>query len=364
MRDDVIELVVTLGDTTIEHRFVELDAKLDFDRATLTTEWVSRKRGLAEIAARRVPRPRKHALGDRVADRRSLGYIAVSLAVHLVVWNVATEQPPDPTVRIEPVRRIGIRYASALAVRGAPARTEPDNAKTYGIEARGDKPTQGLATRGGRRTETISKQEAIEAARASGVLGSAALANIAQVGGTVGLSAALDHASLASGTTVGFGNGKLGVNGIGQGGVVASGRYQTIGSGRGTGEGWGGELAGREGGRGRGGIMVIPCAGPSPCYTALGGLDKAVVRRYIQRQLSKFQYCYEKELLVNDQLAGTVDTRFLITPEGDVMAVEASGVSPEVSTCVAGVIKNIQFPRSRDGSTEVRYPFTFRTAGS
>ena len=44
--------------------------------------------------------------------------------------------------------------------------------------------------------------------------------------------------------------------------------------------------------------------GPHPCVVGDGGLDKAVVRRYIKRELHKIQYCYEKELLANATISG------------------------------------------------------------
>jgi hypothetical protein len=42
----------------------------------------------------------------------------------------------------------------------------------------------------------------------------------------------------------------------------------------------------------------------------------------------------------------------------------ASGVDPEVSSCVAGVIKSIEFPKPKGGGgVQVNYPFTFRPTG-
>jgi len=96
-----------------------------------------------------------------------------------------------------------------------------------------------------------------------------------------------------------------------------------------------------------------------------GDLDKAIIRRYIKRNIQKIQYCYEKELLAKSNLAGTVQTQFFITPNGNVASSTGSGVDPEVANCVAGVIKGIEFPKPKGGGgVQVNYPFTFRPAGS
>jgi hypothetical protein len=97
---------------------------------------------------------------------------------------------------------------------------------------------------------------------------------------------------------------------------------------------------------------------------AQGDLDKAIIRRYIKRNVQKLQYCYEKELLVTPDLAGTVSTQFFITPNGTVSQSDASGVAPKVASCVAGVIRNIEFPKPKGGGgVQVNYPFTFRPYG-
>ena len=95
-----------------------------------------------------------------------------------------------------------------------------------------------------------------------------------------------------------------------------------------------------------------------------GDLDKAIVRRYMRRNTQKFQYCYEKKLLVDPRATGTVSTEFFITPEGTVASAHASGVDPEVAECVADVIKQIEFPKPRGGGgVQVNYPLTFEIAG-
>jgi hypothetical protein len=97
---------------------------------------------------------------------------------------------------------------------------------------------------------------------------------------------------------------------------------------------------------------------------AVGDLDKAIIRRYIKRNIPKITYCYEKQLLVKPALAGTVSTQFFISPSGAVAVSNASGVDPEVAACIAAVIKGIEFPKPKGGGgVQVNYPFTFRAAG-
>ena len=100
---DVIELVVSLGETTLEQRYLATgkhrirDVEIDADRRSLDgtdvgSSWVRCKSGLIEVSVRRTAPPRRHALAASIGDRRSMGYIAASLAVHLIVWAVAADR--------------------------------------------------------------------------------------------------------------------------------------------------------------------------------------------------------------------------------------------------------------------------------
>jgi outer membrane biosynthesis protein TonB len=95
-----------------------------------------------------------------------------------------------------------------------------------------------------------------------------------------------------------------------------------------------------------------------------GNLDKAIIRRYIKRVIGKISECYEKELLAQPALEGTVNVAFEITPEGKVAKSSGSGLA-KVDACVAAVIQGIEFPKPQGGGTVlVNYPFVFRPAGS
>jgi len=91
-------------------------------------------------------------------------------------------------------------------------------------------------------------------------------------------------------------------------------------------------------------------------------LDKVIIRRYINRNLMKLQYCYEKELLANKTLQGTVTVAFTISAQGSVGTSTASGMkNKNVESCVASVIHDIEFPKPHDGNeVTVTYPFMFK----
>jgi hypothetical protein len=95
------------------------------------------------------------------------------------------------------------------------------------------------------------------------------------------------------------------------------------------------------------------------------GLDAAIVRRYVQRRHEAVRACFERHLMADPSLSGTVMVDFVIGPTGAVAASNAKGVSAGVSSCVSEVISTIAFPSADNGGmTRVRYPFTMRTHGN
>lgn len=83
------------------------------------------------------------------------------------------------------------------------------------------------------------------------------------------------------------------------------------------------------------------------------------IKQRLESNAMKLRYCYEKALLKNPVLAGTVELRFTIEKAGAVADAGATGVDGEVSRCVAQVIGGIEFPR-RAAATEVTGKLTFR----
>jgi len=220
----------------------------------------------------------------------------------------------------------------------------------------------------------LARQQAIDAARTAGILGNTALVQggaFASLTGTGDISSGFDDTNIYGGLLgneagemnggFGYGRSGFGPGGGGTGwGTIGTGRYGTIGHGSGTGSGYGV-------GGGRGGMRGRTAAVPTVSIgqpNAQGDLDKAIIRRYIKRNIQKITYCYEKQLLAKPGLSGTVSTQFFITPNGNVASSSGSGVDPEVANCVADVIKGIEFPKPKGGGgVQVNYPFTFRPAG-
>jgi hypothetical protein len=222
--------------------------------------------------------------------------------------------------------------------------------------------------------EQLARTQAIEQARTAGVLGSAMLAqggSFASITGTGDISSGFDDMDIQGGLLgneagemnggFGFGRSGFGPGGGGTGwGTIGTGRYGTIGHGSGTGSGYG-VGAGRGGMRGRAASVPQVRIGQPQ---AVGDLDKAIIRRYIKRNIQKITYCYEKQLLANAGLEGTVNTQFFISPNGTVTTANANGVNGEVANCVAAVIKAIEFPKPKGGGgVQVNYPFNFRPTG-
>jgi predicted regulator of Ras-like GTPase activity (Roadblock/LC7/MglB family) len=223
--------------------------------------------------------------------------------------------------------------------------------------------------------EQLARQQAVDAAATAGILGSALLQQggaFSSITATGDISSGFDDVNIYGGLlgteagemAGGFGFGRTGVGPGGGGtgwGTIGTGRYGTIGHGNGTGTGYG-----IGGGRGSGTsrtAAVPPVKVGEP--TVGGDLDREIIKRYIKRNLSKISYCYEKELLSKPSLAGVVKTNFLIGASGTVQAANGSGVDPSVASCVASVIKGIEFPKPNGGAgVQVNYPFTFRPTGS
>ncbi|MBA3499515.1 MAG: AgmX/PglI C-terminal domain-containing protein [Deltaproteobacteria bacterium] len=175
----------------------------------------------------------------------------------------------------------------------------------------------------------------------------------ASITGTGDISSGFDDTNIYGGLT----GESPGGGGTGWG-TIGVGTYGKIGSGSGTGQGYGV-------GGGRGGMRGRPAPVPTTSIgqpDAKGDLDKAIIRRYIKRNIQKLQYCYEKELLNQPKLEGTSTAAFTIGVDGLVTTSTASGLDANVDACIASVIQGIEFPKPKGGVVTVRYPLTFRPA--
>jgi hypothetical protein len=97
----------------------------------------------------------------------------------------------------------------------------------------------------------------------------------------------------------------------------------------------------------------------------IGDLDMSTIRRRIRDKIERIEHCYERELMGNPDLAGTLTTEFMISPQGKVVYARATGMGNQrLESCVADVVATVNFPMPRDSSSvQVKYPFHFRKAG-
>lgn len=349
--------------------------------------------GAATVLLSAVARPAAVPGARQTTNLRPLGYLAASALAHLLLWGVARISPAEASVA-------GFELTQTELVATATAQTAQEDTPpepsegAAGEAGAGDEGAAMQLPSGQAGTPTaqasnlrsavprtaeqqqLARAQAIAEARQSGMLGSSALRdwNPNPLTGTADLSSGLADA-LASGDMFGdavgnargFGGGShgFGPGGDGPGGLIGhGGRYHTIGDdGLGDGGRVGGCVVGRICGllEKRKDFVPVTRIAPPSCVGESCGPDKEIVRRYIKRSIAKIAYCYEKELLANPALEGTVDAAFVITTNGAVMTSNASGVSSEVSQCVAGVISGISFP-AMHGIIQVRYPFVFRRA--
>ncbi|HMG24719.1 MAG TPA: AgmX/PglI C-terminal domain-containing protein, partial [Kofleriaceae bacterium] len=163
-----------------------------------------------------------------------------------------------------------------------------------------------------------------------------------------------------AGIAAGHGISGYGIGGGGSGwGTIGTGHYGVIGHGSGVAAGY----------AVRPGDVGILRAAPVPSVViaapqVAGSLDPTIIRRHVRRQLEKITHCYERRRMARPTLAGTVTVRFLISGAGRVITATAVGIGdPELETCIAGVIKAIEFPSSIAGDpVQVNYPFAFHPA--
>ncbi|MCP4449268.1 MAG: AgmX/PglI C-terminal domain-containing protein [Myxococcales bacterium] len=116
----------------------------------------------------------------------------------------------------------------------------------------------------------------------------------------------------------------------------------------------------------------VLAVGDSPVrFTALGATKgkmhgtwtKSALRESIRTRLPSIRLCYEKELLAEPKLEGTVVMKFAITQQGRAEDITATGLgNRDVETCLVSVFETIVFLEGYIPTT-VRYPLTLSSAG-
>ncbi|HET7500813.1 MAG TPA: AgmX/PglI C-terminal domain-containing protein [Kofleriaceae bacterium] len=340
-----------------------------------------------------VARPRRHAIPLLAGlESRALTYVAGSLAVHLGIWaflqaipaeaagvNVDLNGLDDPSMRIrgvattepppEKIEDTGQGGASGAQTERAQMRLPP------GAAGNPEAPRAQGHLEIARRTDTPQltnhevRDEVIERARREGILGSDRLvSSIRVLGATSDYLSGFNERDVSGpiyGTEgPGWGTFGGGTHGNGPGGGCMQEPCGTIGTRPGYGTinldprgGWRWPSS-PDGRNPRGHTSVVPVL-HEPVITS-STYDKSIVRRYIRRHLNEISYCYEKQLLAHPDLGGEVKVSFFIAPNGTVQSSAGTGFDGEVTSCLAGVIKTIEFPPPGDGGgVQVNYPFHF-----
>lgn len=90
-----------------------------------------------------------------------------------------------------------------------------------------------------------------------------------------------------------------------------------------------------------------------------GGREPAVIAGVIRQHTNEVRYCYERQLVQQPDLEGSLKVRFTIAADGSVAAAEITeAMHPAVDECVKERVRSWTFGES-DGVTVVNYPFVF-----
>lgn len=368
MRGDVIEVSVAIGDTIVTTGLAHGPFAFDWAPAHILVPPAMRdapvrtRVGIAEVTMMRVAAPERSLPYTSDFDKRAWRYLVLSLTLHLLMWGVATTQAPAETRPIEVCGAEPPTYVAMFAAEAAPRDLEltAETVEPVLVPMFIDRPTRGKPPITALVPVAGSNRDVADVASPTGIAGATnRTEDILAALTAPSLAAGLGDATVYSGSehTRGFGLDRTSFSGGGgcteePCGTIGALHYDPLRGGRGAGNGYG--LVGRR-------TMGPTCTLTIPEAVSVGGLDKAIIQRRIRQRLDQLTYCYEVQLLANPNLAGEVALSFTIEPNGQVHGVVASGISDGVETCVAGVIGNIEFPRS-DGTTQVHYPLRYHVA--
>ncbi|MCC6996585.1 MAG: hypothetical protein IT370_18385 [Deltaproteobacteria bacterium] len=90
-----------------------------------------------------------------------------------------------------------------------------------------------------------------------------------------------------------------------------------------------------------------------------GTLQRELVRRALRRGTPRLLYCYEKQLLIKGELAGSLKLSFAVDAAGKTSAVEATGFDATVASCVTQVLGVPGLFPAGSGVTQVATTLTF-----
>lgn len=348
--------------------------------------------GMATMIVSAVERPRRNAVPVAVWESRTMAYFAGSLVAHLGLWALLQMFPAEgSTASIDLAMNEEITTRSQVTdhddATKIPDQTGDGGESEAGVDTKAklSEGEAGTKTAGndarhveiknrGAESPQTARAAAIEAARSQGILGDmpALQAGITSIAAESDFASGFSANDIPGGMGDGTGEGGpgfgLGRSGFGGGGGcdhapcgIGVGDYHFLGKGSHLGNGYGLDLGHGPGLPGHHPTAPQPHMGEAH---VVGEYDKSIIRRYIKRSIDKVTYCYEHELLAHPDLGGEVLVQFFIQPNGTVGSSAGKGFDQTVASCVADVVKTIEFPAPGDGGgIQVNYPFNFHAAG-
>ncbi len=177
---------------------------------------------------------------------------------------------------------------------------------------------------------------------------------------------AAEQVAIADPCDGGEASGGLGLRGTGEGGGGVGGgsslgKVGTLGTGSGSGSGYGSGGGGAPGGGGpigRRGPAYLPTVKFGKA-TISGTYSAAVLTRGLKRYTAQTRYCYERQLNANPTLGGTVMLELTLTPEGGVAHAKATGLAPDLESCLGGAAIRWTFPKPSKGIVKISVPITY-----
>jgi len=294
-----------------------------------------------------VPRP--------VMSRRIVPYALAALIAHVALvvaamWTADIDPITVPVVHAPPARV----PTKTLPIK-PPKPPQPPKPKRAKSDAAGGA-SEPAAEAGGTPAQQVAR--AIEAARQAGVLGSASLDDLSMITGSKDLAKELADVGpvydedLANAQNFGNSAGKFDPAKDPAFDSVKTGRYATLGSGRGTGANYRLPAHGKFREVERPPIMGLTCD-DGLCKT-VGSLDRFTVRDYVEKRYVDLVKCFERNARSTPRIELTL--HFEIGSDGrpaEVYADAASGFG----SCVVRIVERVKFPT--DKPTQVTYPIAF-----
>jgi hypothetical protein len=97
-----------------------------------------------------------------------------------------------------------------------------------------------------------------------------------------------------------------------------------------------------------------------------GFCDKGAVQKVVLGRSGAYRSCYEVELQRRPDIAGRVELRFTIEPDGSVSGVTVSAsdlANKNVESCLVKQVSGLKFPKPDGGICVIRWPFKFQPGG-